>query len=117
VQKTFNLGTAGVVTLPLASREVNETDSIVRVQDGNIVAIGGMMNQYHASDKSGLPGTTGSPLGVALGQRGSETVKSEMVILLKPTLVNDDQAWVQDIEQSAERMRNLNLPPLAVPLQ
>lgn len=117
VQKTFNLGTAGVVTLPLASREVNETDSIVRVQDGNIVAIGGMMNQYHASDKSGLPGTTGSAFGVALGQRGSETVKSEMVILLKPTLVNDDQAWVQDIEQSAERMRNLNLPPLAVPLQ
>ena len=115
VQKTFNLGTAGVITLPLASREVNETDSIVRVQDGNIVAIGGMMNQYHSSDKSGLPGTTNSSYGVLLGQRGSETVKSEMVILLKPTVIHDDRSWVTDLEQSSERLRNFDLPPLAIP--
>ncbi len=117
VQKTFNLGTAGIVTLPLASREVNETDSIVRIQDGNIVAIGGMMNQYYASDRSGLPGTLHSPSGTLLGQRGSESVKSEMVILLKPTIIGDDRAWLKDIEQSAERVRNFNLPPLDVPVQ
>ncbi len=117
VQKTFNLGTAGIVTLPLASREVNETDSIVRIQDGNIVAIGGMMNQYFASDRSGLPGTLHSSAGTLAGQRGSETVKSEMVILLKPTIIGDDRAWVNEIEQSAERVRNFNLPPLAVPVQ
>jgi MSHA biogenesis protein MshL len=114
VQKTFDLGTAGIVTLPLASREVNETDSIVRVQDGNIVAIGGMMNQYHSSENSGLPGTTKSPFGVMVGQRGSSSYKSEMVILLKPTLIGDDRAWARDIEQSAERVQNLGLPPLTI---
>jgi MSHA biogenesis protein MshL len=117
VQKTFNLGSAGIVTLPLASREVNETDSIVRVQDGNIVAIGGMMHQYQSSDRSGLPGTTGSAFGVLTGQRGSQSYKSEMVILLKPTIIHDDRAWMKDIEQSGERVRNLGLPPLSVPLQ
>jgi MSHA biogenesis protein MshL len=117
VQKTFNLGTAGIVTLPLASREVNETDSIVRVQDGNIVAIGGMMNQYYATDRSGLPGTLHSSAGILAGQRGSETVKSEMVILLKPTIIGDDRAWVNEIEQSAERVRNFNLPSQALSVQ
>jgi MSHA biogenesis protein MshL len=117
VQKTFNLGTAGIITLPLASREVNETDSIVRAQDGNIVAIGGMMNQYHSSDRSGLPGTINSPFGVLTGERGSKTVKSEMVILIKPTIIHGDQAWVKDIEQSSERMRNMGVPQSAVSTQ
>ena len=32
------------ITLPLAKSTVNETDTIVRVTDGNIVAIGGLMS-------------------------------------------------------------------------
>jgi MSHA biogenesis protein MshL len=41
--KNINLGTLGTFSLPLASSSINETDSIVRVRDGNIVAIGGLM--------------------------------------------------------------------------
>ena len=50
-RKVIDLGTAGVYTLPLASSNVNETDTIVRAQDGNIVAIGGLdetADQYRA---------------------------------------------------------------------
>ena len=32
----------GTFSLPLASSSINETDSVVRVRDGNIVAIGGL---------------------------------------------------------------------------
>ena len=39
-RKVVDLGSLGAFTLPLASSSVNETDTIVRVQDGNIVAIG-----------------------------------------------------------------------------
>ena len=47
VNKTtdIDLGQAGVFTLPLASSTVSETDTIVRVTNGNIVAIGGLMKQ------------------------------------------------------------------------
>jgi len=115
--KLIDLGTLGQFRLPLATSSVNETDSIVRVQDGNIVAIGGLMTQEQASDSSGLPGTTHSSAGALLGQRGRSLSKRELVILLKPTVIRDDSAWVKDLEQSGERLRNFGLPPLAVPLQ
>jgi len=98
-------------SLPLARSSVKETDSIVRVQDGNIVAIGGMMSQRQSSDRSGLPGTLRSPAGALVGQRGSSLSKRELVILLKPTVIGDDRAWVRDLEQSGERLRGLALPP------
>lgn len=114
--KLIDLGTLGQFKLPLASSSVNETDSIVRVQDGNIVAIGGLMTQSQATDSSGLPGTANSSAGALLGQRGRSLEKRELVILLKPTVIGDDRAWANDIEQSAARVRNFDLPPLAVPL-
>jgi MSHA biogenesis protein MshL len=117
-EKVVDLGeTMGLFKLPLASSTVNETDSIVRVQDGNIVAIGGLMTHSQTSNRNGLPGTVNSPAGMLLGQRGSALEKRELVILLKPTIIHDDRAWVRDLQQSSERLRNFDLPPLAVPLQ
>lgn len=115
--KLIDLGAMGQFKLPLASSSVNETDSIVRVQDGNIVAIGGLMTQEQSSERSGLPGTTHTPAGALVGQRGSKMIKRELVILLKPTIIHDDRAWVKDLELSSERMRNIGLPPLSVPFQ
>lgn len=115
-EKVVDLGeTMGQFKLPLATSSVNETDSIVRVQDGNIVAIGGLMKEKQTSDRSGLPGTTSAPAGALLGQRGSSLVKSELVILLKPTVIQDDRSWLRDLEQSSERLRGFGLPPLAAP--
>jgi MSHA biogenesis protein MshL len=113
--KVIDLGSMGSFTLPLASSSVNETDSIVRVQDGNIVAIGGLMTQEQSSDRSGLPGTVNSPAGALLGQRGSKSVKRELVILLKPTIIRDDRAWVKDLEESGERIRALGRPTVPMP--
>jgi MSHA biogenesis protein MshL len=115
-EKLIDLGTMGQFKLPLATSSVNETDSIVRVQDGNIVAIGGLMTQGQSSDRSGLPGSLNSSAGALLGQRGSVLSKRELVILLKPTVIQDDRSWVRDLEQSSERVRNFGLPPLAVPV-
>lgn len=115
--KLIDLGSMGQFKLPLATSNVNETDSIVRVQDGNIVAIGGLMTQEQTSDRSGLPGTADTAAGTLLGQRGRALTKRELVILLKPTIIRDDRAWVQDLEQSSARLRNFDLPPLNIPLQ
>lgn len=107
-EKTIDLGvTLGQFKLPLASSSVNETDSIVRVQDGNIVAIGGLMKQAQTSDRSGLPGTTNSAAGVLVGQRGSSLTKQELVILIKPTVISDDRAWVRDLEQTGQRVNSV----------
>jgi MSHA biogenesis protein MshL len=105
-QKTIDLGGAtGVINLPLAVSRINETDSIVRAQDGNIVAIGGLMRQQQSSDRSQLPGATGFAAN-ALGQRGSSLSKRELVILIKPTIIDNDRAWTQDLRNVQERMRD-----------
>ena len=89
-QKVINRGSLGSFTLPLANSTVNETDSIVRVQDGNIVAIGGLMKQEQSSDANGLPGTTASSgFGLLFGGRNSALRKRELVILIKPTVIRD----------------------------
>ena len=51
------------IRLPLAKSTVNETDTIVRVQDGNIVAIGGLMSVDVRDNRGGLPGITEGGLG------------------------------------------------------
>jgi MSHA biogenesis protein MshL len=104
--KTVDLGTLGIFKLPLASSSVNETDTIVRVQDGNIVAIGGLMRQESLSIDSQVPGLGDVPgLGLLFQQRNRRNTKSEIVILLKPTIVHGDRSWQQDLTDTRERLR------------
>ena len=110
-QKVINLGTLGTYTLPLASSTVNETDSIVRVQDGSIVAIGGLMSQEQSNNRYGLPGVSGLPgLGQLFGQKSVSNRKRELVILVKPTVIKTEQDWAEDIERTRERMSNYSHP-------
>ncbi|MBH1975004.1 MAG: secretin N-terminal domain-containing protein [Rhodocyclales bacterium] len=102
--KTVNMGTLGSFSLPLATSNINETDSIVRIQDGNIVAIGGLMRQEQSSDRSQLPGATGIAANL-LGQKNSGMIKRELVILIKPTIIRNDQSWTQDIKAVQERLQ------------
>jgi len=92
-QKTINMGTAGTLQLPLATSAINETDSIVRVHDGHIVAIGGLMTQTAMADRNGLPGLSDIPImGGLFRQRASSTSKRELVILIRPTIISEDGA-------------------------
>lgn len=87
--KVLNLGTLGTYSLPLASSDINESDAVVRAQDGHIIAIGGLMRQAVQNSDSGMPGFEGSALHKLLGgQRNKLTEKRELVILLKPTIVD-----------------------------
>ena len=110
-RKDVNLGALGVFTLPLASSTINETDTIVRVQDGNIVAIGGLMRESSTTDKSQVPGFGDAPgLGALFRQRGTTNTKSELVILLKPTIVHSDRTWQQELTETRDRIQALEHP-------
>lgn len=104
VNKQLNLGTTmGVYNLPLASSSVSETDSIVRARDGQIVAIGGLMRQASTSGESGIPGLPK----MLFGETSKRTEKRELVILIKPTVVDSDKDWSDDITRSRDRIRNM----------
>lgn len=97
VNTPINLGVLGNYSLPLPTSAVNETDSIVRIKDGHVVAIGGLMQQIASDDRSGLPGLSQVPvLGGLFRQTSTVNRKSELVILIKPTVISDAN-W-QDVD-------------------
>lgn len=108
-EKSVNLGQLGNFVLPLASSNINETDSIVRVQDGNIVAIGGLMKQQQSEDKAQAPGVGDIPLvGALFGQKSKSFLKREIVILLKPTVILGEHGWQQDALEVQGRLQAMN---------
>lgn len=108
--KTIDLGAGGSLILPLAASAINESDAIVRVRDGQIVAIGGLMRQRQTGDRSGLPGTTQNDAGVLLGQRGRSMYKSELVILIKPTVLREDADWQASLQEVNQRLQEYAPP-------
>jgi MSHA biogenesis protein MshL len=94
-QKNINLGSLGSYQLPLASSTINEIDSIVRVKDGQIVAIGGLMSQDQHEERSGLPVLGDLPVlgNLLFSQKSTVLRKRELVILIKPTIIAADAAW------------------------
>lgn len=103
--KSIDLGTAGNFRLPLASSTISESDTIVRVSNANIVAIGGLMKESTTRDSSGLPVLGNLPVvGNLFSSKSRSVVKSELVILLKPTVIENDSSWRQDILDTKERI-------------
>jgi MSHA biogenesis protein MshL len=105
--KVIDLGTLGTFQLPLASSTINESDTIVRVHDGTIAAIGGLMRQEQRERREGLPGTTRSPvLGTIFGSRSQQLTKTELVILLKVTVIRGEAEWQAQAQQLNERLQH-----------
>jgi MSHA biogenesis protein MshL len=76
------------------------------------VAIGGLMRQESTNDRSQVPGLGDVPgVGLLFGQRLRTSRKSELVILMKPTIVHSDRNWEQDLAETRDRIRALEAPP------
>jgi MSHA biogenesis protein MshL len=72
------------------------------------------MKQQQSSTSSGLPGTTESPMGALFGQKNRSGAKSELVILLKPTIIRGERGWQSDVADVQERLQSYDAPPAAV---
>lgn len=108
--KQIDLGSAGNFRLPLASSSVNETDTLVRVQDGNIVAIGGLMQIESNRKSSGLPGTGDIPLlSTLFGNHANTGRKKEVVVLIKPTIIRTAQDWEAQTRRTRAALDDMNV--------
>jgi len=106
--KIITLGTAGELNLPLARSDVSESDAIVRVTDGNLVALGGLMKLSVSDNRGGLPGSPETGIGGALLRNTDrQVVKKELVILLKPTIIQSDKTWEEDMREARSRLESL----------
>ncbi len=117
--RMINLGTLGSFTLPLASAAINEADTVVRVQDGVTVAIGGLMSQTQSRDDARVPGAGDLPgLGSLFRREQRDLRKRELVFLLRPTVIQGNAQWARDLARTGERIRAYPVAPrerLALP--
>jgi MSHA biogenesis protein MshL len=108
VNKTVALGTAGNLQLPLAASATSELDSIVRGSNGQVVAIGGLMRQSSTADNSQVPIAGSVPvLGNLFGAKKRVNQKRELVVLIKPTIVEGINNWNEDLLDAGRRIDQL----------
>ena len=87
--------------LPLAASTIQESDNVVRAQSGQIVVIGGLMREGTTEDNASVPFLGDIPLlGELFKHKRVTRIKSELVILLKPTIVEGGQVWSESIHNS-----------------
>jgi len=101
--------TIGSYTVPLAVSNVRETDSIIRAKNGQIVVIGGLMQTKTVDSEGSVPGLGDIPLlGALFSNSEKSRVKSELVILLKPTIIDKNGSqWQQQLQKDANAMRDM----------
>ena len=101
-QKTISV--AGAETnLPLAFSTIRESDSVITAENGQIVVIGGLIQNSSADKNSSVPFLGDIPfIGELFKQKGEQSEKTELVILLRPTLT-DQKSIQNDIRGSRAR--------------
>ncbi len=86
-------------SLPLALRDIRESDSIVRAQSGQVIVLGGLMQESNRRHDSRRPGLGDVPLlGNLFRGKVRGRTKTELVILLRPVVVGDD-TWRQELNR------------------
>ncbi|ENM3810991.1 pilus (MSHA type) biogenesis protein MshL [Vibrio cholerae] len=88
------------IELPLARSSIRESDSVIRAKDGDVVVIGGLMKSNTVDQVSKVPFLGDVPaLGNLFRNTTKLTQKTELVILLKPTVVGVN-TWQKELERS-----------------
>lgn len=97
-------------TLPFASNNISETDSVVKVKDGQIVVIGGLMTESFSDNNANVPGLGNVPVVGALFRKTGKTMtKRELVIMIKPTIVQD-RSWTDAITETQQSIEDIQRP-------
>ncbi|MFQ2763407.1 pilus (MSHA type) biogenesis protein MshL [Aeromonas caviae] len=100
--KTISVGTADPLVLPLAKSSIRESDTVVQANNGDIIVIGGLMKTDRQEIVSKVPLLGDIPwVGEAFTNRRESNRKVELVILLKPTVVEKD-TWQKELQRSSE---------------
>lgn len=96
-------------TLPLAASTIQESDNIVRAQSAQIIVIGGLMKEASTDQNASVPLLGDIPIvGNLFKHRKLTRVKRELVILLKPTIV-DTKEWDGELKGVQERMKKIRV--------
>jgi len=97
-------------TLPLALSQIRESDSVIKARSGQVVVIGGLMTTHDSKVNYQTPGLGSIPLlGNLFKSKQTMRSKTELVILLKPIVVGDDnEAWKPIVRSGIDHAKKLD---------
>ncbi len=109
VDQTKEINVFGVnQSLPLAFSTVRESDSVVHASSGQLVVIGGLMQENAIDEEAGVPVLSKLPgIGALFRHTKSGSRKSELVILLRPQVIHGPNDWSASLESSRQRIEKI----------
>jgi MSHA biogenesis protein MshL len=90
-------------TLPVAKSVIRETDTVVHAKNGQVIILGGLMQVNMSDGSSGLPlkPEYQNSLGALTTAKLQVNSKTELVILLRPLIV-EDEVWKKELDSIAK---------------
>ena len=97
---------AGAIQSPSFSRRTVNTQ--VTLQDGDTIAIGGIITESNTSSSAGIPGLHRIPLvGSVFGSKSYSKERSELIIFMTPRVIYDTNHVTDASEELKNKMRKL----------
>ncbi len=108
--KAVDVSATTSLKIPLANSTIRESDSIIRAHNGQVVVIGGLMQNSIQNREASVPLLGDIPLIGALFRHTQKiNKKSELVILVKPIIVESNTQWNNNIRNSKSNFNNLSI--------
>ncbi|MBF0369468.1 MAG: pilus (MSHA type) biogenesis protein MshL [Magnetococcales bacterium] len=105
--KTIDMGDK-IYNLPLAFSKSREADSIIRVRNGEVAVIGGLMKRELEDNSDSLPFLGSIPyLGTLFSHTEKVWKKNELVILIRPVIVGESGDWRKQVTETAKRIQEM----------
>ena len=91
---------AGAINSPSFAKRTVQTQ--VTVQDGDTIAIGGIINETNTISTSGIPYLSHLPwVGAAFGSRSTNKERTELIIFMTPRVIYD----MNDVNEASDELK------------
>ncbi len=98
-------GNASSLT-PSFDQQVVQTQ--ITMQDGDTIAIGGIISESNTTSSNGLPGLSRLPvIGGLFGNRNTTHDRSELIIFMTPRVIFDESALIEAGNELKDRVKKL----------
>ena len=106
--KNISVSSTQTLSVPLAVSSVRESDTMIRARNGQVVILGGLMKTKTTDDNDAVPFLGDLPLiGNLFKHTKQVTTKSELVILLRPTVIDGPRQWARGIQRVRENLQRM----------
>jgi len=97
--------------VPLAKSTIRESDTIIRADNAQVVVIGGLMQDLVRDSVASTPFFGDLPVvGHMFRHTQKISTKTELVILLRPVLVDSGRVWAREVGDATQRFNSIQHP-------